>query len=758
MTTENNQLQENNWFDIANKLELILKKYFINEKIDSQVILTYNDFLNEVANAPRIHLRNIFQYFHDMVRTFVPEGKDEYPETPDSVGFLYYDMHKLLEEGVDEPFFADRLFANRFMKLIDGLQTGGYRNQIYLIEGPAGSGKSTFLNNLLKKLQDYSRLPQGTIYTTLWKIRFSILEGNEKSKTSRYQDEYVFACPHNDHPILFIPPETRIEFLESLIGNGQRLSDILTQTSYKWLLKAQPCPICKTIFDQFVLYLENPMDVFTMIHARPMIFDRSIGKGIVVWNPGDKSIETYFRNSRVEEALNRFFKSDEVSFKYSDYAFSNNGIHVLMDVKENNVHRFLNLHGIISDGIHKVENLEERILSLFVGIINPEDREHFEKIPSFQDRIVSLQVSYVLDYQTEVKIFENKFGKNIKKKFLPRVLDNFAKIIVSTRLSTDMDVLRKWLKSVDYYTQFIDKNLLLLRMELYRGNIPRWLRHEDEKNFTRNIRLQILNQAEKEGKTGISGRQSLVLCSDLLQRYEDEPFITMDMIKEFFQSQPERIRSLIPPAFIDDLIKIYEINILQEVRQAMFEPNETKIKNEIADYLFSLTLDQNEEFISPYTGEQIVITEDWWNGIEIFIYGHNASFSSMRNDVRKEFISKTLAQEMKLQNKTLFETELFDKLYQNYMLNLQKNSLEPFAKNENYRRALFDYQQPDFNTYDEKVRKSIQHLVEKLYRFYYVDHKPGFEISEEQGIQRALYIARYVVEKDLPGKYKNLSL
>ncbi|MCX7696317.1 MAG: hypothetical protein N2Z72_01320 [Bacteroidales bacterium] len=758
MTQENNLSGEDKCFKIGKELDLILKKYFVNEKKDLQISLTYNDFLSEVAKAPQIHLRNIFQYFHDMVRTFVPEGKDEYPETPDSVGFLHYDMQNLLEKDVDEPFFADRLFANRFMKLIEGLQTGGYRNQIYLIEGPAGSGKSTFLNNLLKKLQDYSRRPEGTIYTTLWRIKLSVLENGEKHKSFRFQDEYVFACPHNDNPIFFIPQETRIEFLESLLGNGQKLVELLSQASYRWLLKAQPCPICRTIFDQLVMYLENPMDVFTMIYARPMVFDRSLGKGIVIWNPGDKSIENYFRNTRVEEALNRLFKSDEVSFKYSDYAFSNNGIYVLMDVKENNIHRFLNLHGIISDGVHKVENLEERILSLFVGIINPEDRIHFENIPSFQDRIVSLQVSYVLDYQTEVKIFENKFGTNIKKKFLPRVLENFARIIISTRLSTDMEIMRKWLKSVDYYTQFIDKNLLLLRLELYRGNIPRWLRHEDEKNFTRQVRLQILNQAEKEGKTGISGRQSLVLFSDLIQRYEDEPFITMDMIKEFFQSLPEKTRSLIPPSFIDDLIKIYEINILQEVRQAMFEPNELKIKNEIADYLFSLMLDQGEEFQSPYTGEQIIISDDWWNGIEIFLYGREASYSSMRNEVRKEFVSKTLAQEIKLQNKNLFETELFNKLYQNYMLNLQKNTLEPFSKNENYRRALFDFNRADFATYDEKIRYSIQHLIDKLYRLYYVENNVEYDITEDEGKKRALYIAQYVIERDLQNKYKNLTL
>ena len=118
-------------------------------------------------------------------------------------------------------------------------------------------------------------------------------------------------------------------------------------------------------------------------------------------------------------------------------ANTNNGVYALMDIKENNIKRLVDLHGIISDGVHKVEMAEERIKSLFVGLVNPEDKMHYENVKSFQDRIVHINIPYVLDYDTEVSIYINKFGEQIKKKFLPRVLENFGKIIIASRMEPE---------------------------------------------------------------------------------------------------------------------------------------------------------------------------------------------------------------------------------------------------------------------------------------------------------------------------------
>jgi len=49
-----------------------------------------------------------------------------------------------------------------------------------------------------------------------------------------------------------------------------------------------------------------------------------------------------------------------------------------MGVKSYNSERLLELHNIISEGIHKVEDLEENVKSLFIALMNPEDEKAIE--------------------------------------------------------------------------------------------------------------------------------------------------------------------------------------------------------------------------------------------------------------------------------------------------------------------------------------------------------------------------------------------
>ena len=127
-----------------------------------------------------------------------------------------------------------------------------------------------------------------------------------------------------------------------------------------------------------------------------------------------------------------------------------------MDIKSNNTERFANLHGIISEGVHKVEDIEEDVNSLFLALMNPEDKQNISDTQSFSDRITNIKIPYVLDYNTEVKIYRNIFGDHIQRYFLPRVLDNLAKVIISSRLSPRSAGLEEWIPDPDKYRLYCD--------------------------------------------------------------------------------------------------------------------------------------------------------------------------------------------------------------------------------------------------------------------------------------------------------------
>ena len=119
----------------------------------AQPAISFEEFLQVLVANPYTVMRNVFQIFHDMIKCYINEEEDEYPDDPESIHFFNYDCSKLFVEGSDHPFFADRLFANRFMAQVESLRRGTQQNKIYIFDGPPGCGKSTFLNNLVMKFE-----------------------------------------------------------------------------------------------------------------------------------------------------------------------------------------------------------------------------------------------------------------------------------------------------------------------------------------------------------------------------------------------------------------------------------------------------------------------------------------------------------------------------------------------------------------------------------------------------------------------------
>ncbi len=207
------------------------------QRRDVRRTLTFEEFLTQLRERPACLIRNVHQLFHDMVRAHVGDGHDEYPDDPESISFIAYDFDTLLVDGADQPFHADRILANRLMNLIEGFRGGAPQNKIYVFNGPPGSGKSIFLNNLLRKFEAYCNSPAGCRYETVWHIDREALGGDlsadpteqlanllGEQKTSRLLRDlaagrrqrarhgYVeVPCPSHDNPILMIPREQRAE-------------------------------------------------------------------------------------------------------------------------------------------------------------------------------------------------------------------------------------------------------------------------------------------------------------------------------------------------------------------------------------------------------------------------------------------------------------------------------------------------------------------------------------------------------------------
>lgn len=731
---------------------------------DQRAPIPFETFIKLVFADPKIVVRNVFQVFYDMVKSYVGEGIEEYPGDTDSVKFVHYNCNPLFVDGADNPFFADRLFANRLMGHVEAMRSGAQQNKIYIFDGPPGCGKSTFLNNLLKKFEEYANTEQGTRYEVVWRLNRKALDdfkdtetnpvieqlariletvadnrdesSNRKSqaefrenpkqlstanKDSHQASGYVeVPCPSHDNPILMVPKRYRRTFFDELFKNDEFKWNLFANKEYDWVFKDKPCTICSTIYLALLNQLKDSNQVYRMLYARPYRFNRRLGEGISVFNPGDKQLKQYFfGNPRLQSHINSLLRSSrEINYLFSRYAKTNNGIYALMDIKSHNAERMIELHNIISEGVHKVEDIEENVNSLLMAVMNPEDKKNIQDFKSFSDRIEYIKIPYVMDLQTEVHIYRSIFGHHIEEGFLPMVLHNFARVIISSRLNTRSEGMLEWIGDPEKYSPYCDKNLLLLKMELFTGYIPRWLKEEDRKSFTAKRRRRILAESESEGEKGFSGRDSIKLFNEFYTTHtKDDKLIDMSMLRNFFTKVRKDLMKSIPEGFIDSLCQMYNYRILQLVKESLYDYNEEQISRDIQNYLFALNFEIGSTVTNTFTKERLEITDDFLDGIENRLLGTKVNRQkrlNFRKETQKEYTSTTLTQEIMVKDVPLTETKLYEDLYGQYVYNLKEKVLDPFLENENFRRAIKDYDKDGFKTYDKRIRDDVIFLMNNL--------------------------------------------
>ena len=81
-------------------------------------------------------------------------------------------------------------------------------------------------------------------------------------------------------------------------------------------------------------------------------------------------------------------------------------------------------------------------------------------------------------------------------------------------------------------------------------------------------------------------------------------------------------------------------------------------------------------------------------------------------------------------------------LMDRYVQNLKETALDPFLKNDNFRRAIKDYGTEAFKTYDRKISDDVTFLIQNLTKKYKYTEKGAREICI------------YVVDNELAKKFK----
>src|SRR3954449_13576897 len=143
------------------------------------------EYLKIVRENPRV-TRTAFQRIYDMI---LSHGKTEYIDNKKRV-IRYHFFHDEPNGGRDAVYGLDVPLMKLVNVFKSAAQGYGTEKRVILLHGPVGSAKSTIVRLLKKGTEEYSRTPDGALYTFSWKLDKKQLDGTTVKEKMK--------CPMNE--------------------------------------------------------------------------------------------------------------------------------------------------------------------------------------------------------------------------------------------------------------------------------------------------------------------------------------------------------------------------------------------------------------------------------------------------------------------------------------------------------------------------------------------------------------------------------
>lgn len=477
---------------------------------------SFCDFLDQVSEDPFKYTRTSFQLLNDMVHHF---GSYKVEDCGDEITrFKLFDDP--FNKGEHSIYGQDRTL----MKLISVISTIAESNgdeRILVLHGPVGSAKTSMIRLMIEGLEEYSKTEEGAIYRFNWvfpfentgqAIGFNQAKDVERMKSyALLEDERLLAqvpCQINDNPLLLLPKRERREFLERLVESQGENIDLIP----KKVLEGQLCYNCQTIYNKLLTRYEGNVEkVLKHVQVEKMLLSEITKKGIATMQPeqnadGNAPIALW-ENSGLQN-LSHILKGIELNKFDGKWAYANRGLMHLTDMFKKFERYLLPLLSALSESIVDFNGTQGFIDTVMVGTTNLEQlmkiRQNIENL-ALEDRLLEVDIGYVLKVSEEEKIYEKKFeraGYNRVKKdkshVTPHSMEMLALWSVLTRLNRPLVGNYKGHGLNEKKLKLIEKMNPIVKAMLYDGKLhdsllPSEKKELSDKYFQQLIRNEFVN-------------------------------------------------------------------------------------------------------------------------------------------------------------------------------------------------------------------------------------------------------------------------
>jgi serine protein kinase len=570
---------------------------------------SFSDFLQLVEQDPRV-ARTAFQRVYDMI---VSHGVTEYRENKrDLVKYHFFEDRPF--GGIDAIYGLDAALMHMVNVFKAAAQNYGTERRVLLLHGPVGSAKSTVVRLLKKGLEEYSKTPEGALYTFRW-IRLA------EALPEHGQSGDEMDCPMHEDPLHLIPVESRAAVLEKL-NAGRKENERVN-------ISGELCPACRQIYRELLLKYDGEWTrVIDHITVRRLILSEKDRIGIGTFQPKDEKNQDSteltgdINYRRIAEYGS---DSDPRAFNFDgEFNIANRGLIEFIEVLKLDVAFLYDLLGASQE--HKIKPKkfpQTDIDEVIIGHTNePEYRklQNNEFMEALRDRTVKIDFPYITRLSDEIKVYLKDYnsGRIRGKHIAPHTVEMAAMWAVLTRLEEPKKA----------------GLTLIQKLKLYDGKtLP---------GFTEDNIKELKRESGREGMEGISPRYvqdkiSNALVSDQAGSCVN-PFMVLNELESGLQhhslitaeEQKKRYKEL-----LSVVKQEYEDVVKNEVQRAIIADEEA-IRKLCANYIDNIkAYTQKERVRNKYTGQDEEPDERLMRSIEEKI----GIPDSRKDDFRREIMN-----------------------------------------------------------------------------------------------------------------------
>jgi predicted Ser/Thr protein kinase len=493
--------------------------------------LSFDEYLELVANDPKRHTRDAARWMRDMFDYY---GTREVDRPWGKVTrWKLFDLPWESEEGQRESLVAHEELQREVYRAICNFAEQGRVDRLLLLHGPNGSAKSTFCATLMRAMEDYSQRDEGALYRFSWvfpkgrgggevRIGFGTTaskdDGPKPGESFAHLDESAIEakihCELRDHPLLLIPIEARRTMLRAVLGESERVPDLLWKGGLSH--KSQQ------VFDALLsAYRGDLSRVLAHVQIERWFVSRRYRVGAVTLGP-QMAVDAHERQvtaSRSLASLPASLQNVALYEPFGELVDAAGGLIEYSDLLKRPLDAWKYLLLMIETGevALTTSNLAPNLV--MIGSTNELHLDAFREHPefaSFRGRLELLRAPYLLDWKAEKSIYERQVVPAVRRHVAPHSIELAAMFAVLSRMRKPKP--ERYPKELSALVADLSP---IEKADLYaNGTIPARFEGEAVKVLRSGIEA-IYRESESdpnyEGRTGASPREIRALLLDAAQ-------------------------------------------------------------------------------------------------------------------------------------------------------------------------------------------------------------------------------------------------